>query len=182
MTDGKMAVANDCCKMTDADHQTGEGDRVVFFYRLSEYLRPWKLATLFLGTGLLVLGSIFTPAPDWDLPISFIMAFLTYLTAPWSIRVLLERRWRHWPAMLFATWFSVDGCYALYWHFKNPTVLVLMREVNFLASLALYSICGLIWLHRGTLRELFRELRGLYPTIKGREGAEHSSQGEDRND
>lgn len=155
---------------------------MVFFDNFHEYIRPWKLATLLLGTGLLVLGSIYTPAPDWDLPISFIMAFLTYLTAPWSMRVLLERRWRHWPAMLFATWLCVDGCYALYWYFKNPTVLALMREVNFLASLVLYGICGIIWLYRGSLHELFLELRCLCHPKRGLEGAKYASHGEDCND
>lgn len=107
-----------------------------------------------------------TPAPDWDIPISFIMAICTYLTAPWSLRVLLERRWRYWPAMLFATWFSVDGCYALYWYFKDPDVLSLMRDVNFPASLGLYGICGILWLHRGSLREFFSELKAAYKVAK----------------
>ncbi len=128
---------------------------------LKEYIRPWKLATLAVGIALLILGSFYLPAPDWDIPISFIMAVLTYLAAPWSLRVLLERRWRLWPAMLFVTWFSVDGCYWLYWHFKNPRALEQMRAANFAASLPLYGICGGIWLYRGSLRELFGELRGL---------------------
>jgi hypothetical protein len=130
-------------------------------YPPREYLRPWKLATLLIGILLLIAGSIYTPAPDWDIPISFIMAILTYLSAPWSLRVLMERQWRHWPAMLFATWFCVDGCYAIYWYFKDPQALALMREVNFPASLSLYCICGIIWLYRGSLRELWSEVRKL---------------------
>lgn len=70
-----------------------------------------------LGITLLILGSFYYSAPDWDIPISFIMAILAYLTAPWSLRVVLERRWRDWPLMLFYTWFTVDGCYAVYWYF-----------------------------------------------------------------
>lgn len=136
--------------------------RIAFLYDLPEYIRPWKLITLFLGIALLVLGSVYTPAPDWDIPISFIMAFFTYLTAPCSMRVILEHQWRHWPVMLFATWFSVDGCYSLYWYFKDLSALAFMREANFAASLALYGICGIIWLYRGSLRELFSELRGLF--------------------
>jgi hypothetical protein len=108
---------------------------------------------------LLIAGSLYTPAPDWDVPISLIMAILTYLTAAWSLRVLLERRWRLWPVALFATWFSVDGCYWLYWHFRNPLTLENMRAANFLASLSLYGICGVIWLYRGSLRELRIEIR-----------------------
>lgn len=126
---------------------------------MQEYLRPWKLATLATGIALLILGSHYTPAPDWDVPISLIMAICTYLTAPWSMRVLLERRWREWPLMLLAVWFSVDGCYFLYWSWADPAVLPLMREANFWASLSLYGICGVIWLYRDSLQELYAELR-----------------------
>lgn len=134
---------------------------MIFLYDLPEYLRPWKLATLFVGVALLIVGSFVTPAPDWDIPISFIMAALAYLTAPWSLRVILERQWRFWPAMLFATWFTVDGCYALYWYFVDPHALALMRDVNFPASLTLYGMCGVVWLYRGSLSELIAELRSL---------------------
>jgi hypothetical protein len=126
---------------------------------LTEYLRPWKLCTLAIGLVLLIAGSFHYNAPDWDIPICFIMAFFAYLTAGWSLRVLVERRWKQWPAMLFATWFTVDGCYAIYWHFKDPQVLALMRDVNFPASLALYGMCGIVWLHQGSLRELWMNLR-----------------------
>ena len=125
---------------------------------MQEYLRPWKLATLALGMALLIVGSYFTPAPDWDVPISLIMALLAYLTAPWSLRVIVERRWRWWPLMLFATWFTVDGCYWIYWHFKNPVALDMMREVNFPASLSLYAMCGLVWYYRGSARQALREV------------------------
>jgi hypothetical protein len=128
---------------------------------LAEYARLWKLVTFALGIALLIGGSFYYDAPDWDIPISLIMATLAYLTAPWSLRVILERQWRHWPAMLFATWFTVDGCYWLYWHFKNPRALELMRDANFLASLSLYGICGVIWLYRGSLRDLIAETGAL---------------------
>ena len=132
-------------------------DKVV----LSEYLRPWKLASLSIGIAVLVAGSFYEEAPDWDVSISFIMAFFAYLFAPWSMRVVLERQWRMWPAMILATWFTVDGCYAIYWHFVNPAALDLMREANFPASLSLYGICGIIWLYRGSLSQLAGELRTL---------------------
>lgn len=124
-----------------------------------ECLRPWKLSSLACGIGLLIAGSYLFPAPDWDIPISLIMAALTYLTAPWSLRMFLDRRWMWWPLALFWTWFSVDGCYWIYWHYRDPHALAWMRSTNFPASLALYGICGAIWLYRGSLREL-RELRG----------------------
>jgi len=125
---------------------------------LREYLRPWKLFTLAAGVFLLVIGALLEIAPDWDIPISFIMAGLAYLTAPWSLRVLLERRWRLLPLALLATWFTVDGCYAIYWHFRNPDALALMRAYNFPASLTLYGLCGVLWLYRGSLRELAADL------------------------
>jgi hypothetical protein len=126
---------------------------------MQEFLRPWKLATLAIGLALLILGAIYDQAIDWDIPISLIMAALAYLTAPWSMRVLLERRWRQFPLMLLATWFSVDGCYWLYWRERNPAALELMRSANFPASLALYGLCGAVWLYRGSLRELLVEVR-----------------------
>lgn len=70
---------------------------------MAEYLRPWKLFSLACGTGLLIAGAYHYEAPDWDVPISLLMASLAYLTAPWSMRVMLERQWKKWPAMLFAT-------------------------------------------------------------------------------
>jgi len=129
---------------------------------LTEYTRPWKIFTLALGVTLLILGSFYYEAPDWDIPISLIMAALAYLSAPWSLRIIAECRWRLWPAMLFATWLTVDGSYWLYWHFKNPAVLELMRETNFFASLSLYGICGVLWFYRGSLRKLSSEVRSLF--------------------
>ncbi len=125
---------------------------------LIEYARPWKLISLACGIALLVFGSFHYSALDWDIPVSLIMAVLAYLTAPWSMRVFLERRWRLWPVALFATWFSVDGCYWLYWHFRSPLALEFMRSANLPASLSLYAICGIIWLYRGSLVEMRAEL------------------------
>ena len=133
---------------------------------LLDYLRPWKLFTLAAGIVLLVIGALLEIAPDWDLPISFIMAVLAYLTAPWSLRVLVQRQWRRLPLALLATWFTVDGCYALYWHFKDPRVLALMRAYNFPASLTLYGLCGVLWLYRGSLRELAADLGELLSGVR----------------
>ena len=119
-----------------------------------ELLRPWKLLSLACGVGLLIAGSYHYVAPDWDIPISLIMAVLAYLTAPWSLRVVLERRWRLLPLALLATWFTVDGCYWIYWHYRNPLALEWMRAANFPASLSLYGACALVWLYRGSLREM----------------------------
>ena len=71
---------------------------------LGELRRPWKPFTLTVGIALLIAGSFVYQAPDWDTPISLIMAGFSYLTASWSMHVMVERRWRHWPLMLFLTW------------------------------------------------------------------------------
>jgi hypothetical protein len=71
---------------------------------LIEYARPWKLLTLLAGVSLMIAGALANLAPDWDVPISLIMPLLTYLTAPWSMRVVLLRTWRKFPLMLFYTW------------------------------------------------------------------------------
>jgi len=141
----------------------GKGDRAqgkaAFFYPRHEYLRPWKLATFISGVALMIAGAIFTPAPDWDVSISVIMPTLTYLTAPCGVRTLADRRWRHLPLALLFTWFSVDGSYAIYWHYRDPSVLETMRAANAPISLILYGLCGMSWLYRGSLRELMADLR-----------------------
>lgn len=124
-------------------------------HAMTEYLRPWKLATLAIGIALLVAGSFIWTAPDWDIPVSLIMAVIAYLTAGWSMRVMVERKWRLWPLMLLATWFGVDGCYALYWSLVNPQTLEVMREANAPASLSLYWMCGLVWYFNGSLKDAY---------------------------
>jgi hypothetical protein len=120
---------------------------------LVEYLRPWKLASLAAGLGLLLVGADYYRAPDWDYAVSFIMGGLTYLTAPWSVRVFRDRRWQRVPLALFWYYLAVDGSYWLYWRYTNPAALD-MREANFYASTCLYWLCGLIWMHNGPLKQL----------------------------
>lgn len=135
---------------------------------LVEYMRPWKIGSLAIGMSLLVAGSFYYEAPDWDIAISLIMALFAYLTAPWSMRVVVERQWRRLPLMLLFTWVTVDGCYWLYWRFRNPMALMLMRDANFPASLCLYAMCGLVWYFKGSLRQLIAEARLLVAGAIGR--------------
>ena len=117
------------------------------------YRHPWNIGSLLVGIGLLIAGSFYYEALDWDIPISLIMAGFSYLSAAWSLNVLVKREWRKFPLMFFFTWWTVDGCYALYWYFKNPVALELMREANWPASLALYWACGVVW----SMPEIWRE-------------------------
>jgi hypothetical protein len=123
---------------------------------LRELYRPWKLTSLAAGVGLLVVGARYVGAPDWDITFSVIQGLETYLTAAWSMRVLLDRRWRWVPLAGFVTWFVVDGSYWIYWSIVDPEALALMRDANFWASLPLYGICGVLWLWNGSLKDLAR--------------------------
>ena len=125
---------------------------------MNELFRPWKLATLAAGIGLLIWGSFYWQAPDWDIPISIIMALVAYVTAPWAMRVFVTRDWARWPLANFATWFGVDGCYWFYWSWQNPQAPELMREANAPASLSMYLAVGLFWMPRGSLREIIARL------------------------
>ena len=133
-----------------------------YLYPPSEYLRPWKVACLIAGTALLIVGSFVAPAPDWDIPVTVIMAACTYVTAPPTMRVLLERTWRLLPVAAVATWLSVDGFYALYWYLKDPEVLDAMRSANAPVSLALYGLCGIFCLYRGSLKDFASEVRAAF--------------------
>ena len=133
-----------------------------YFYPLIEYLRPWKVACLLAALALLIIGSLFSPAPDWDVPITFIMGIATYVTAPPTVRVLFEKKWRLLPVAAVATWLSVDGFYALYWHLRDPAVLALMRSANAQASLPLYGLCGIACVYRGSLKDLVTEVRSAF--------------------
>lgn len=90
------------------------------------------------------------------------MAGFTYLFAGWSMRVLVERRWREWPLMLLATWWCIDGCYALYWSLVDPNALAMMREANWPASLSLYWMCGLLALPGAVLDRWYHDRASSY--------------------
>lgn len=119
-----------------------------------ELLRPWKLFTLDIGLGLLLVGAFWHGAPDWDVGISLLMAIVAYATAPIAIRILRDRQWRRLPLAAFLIWFGVDGSYAAYWFLVDPWALAQMRSGQWSTSLCLYLLCGLIWMHQGDLKSL----------------------------
>lgn len=118
---------------------------------MQELLRPWKLSTLAIGLALLIYGSLVYQVSDWDIGVSVVMALSTYLTAPWVMRQLYERRWRNVPLCTFYCWLSVDGVYVA-WHMMAGNEM--LREAQWPTSLLLYLICGMIWLHKGPLRTI----------------------------
>jgi hypothetical protein len=116
-----------------------------YLYPLANYFRPWNLITLFLGMLFLFAGALWSGLPDWDIPVSIIMAIPAYITAGPTMRVFLERRWQHVPYAVFWTWFTVDGTYWIYWGLKDPVILEALRSANFGISICLYAMCSVVW-------------------------------------
>ncbi len=132
---------------------------------LAELLRPWKLLSFGVGMAWLLYGARNYGISDWDVGISLIMGGLTYLCAPWSVRVTLHclryrpRFWGLWiAAALFVAWIVVDGVYVLY---HTAMGNQMFRLENFYASSTLYFLAGAIWLYSGSLRDFLSNVRAL---------------------
>ena len=102
-----------------------------------------KAVSFVIGFGCLLAGALLLDFPDWDVGVSVVMAFTTLASAEWSTSVIWQHRWKWMPLALFWTWLSVDGVYWAYWRAVRPEVMI--REGQWLASLCLYALCGVIW-------------------------------------
>ena len=125
-----------------------------------EYLRPWKLITLACGVALLIVGACYYRFADWDIGVSVLMAFITYFTAPWSLRVVWKLHWKWWPLAAFYCWLSVDGSYWAWHTFMGNEML---RADQWSTSLCLWLICGVLWLPKMSLSELLRAPKSIMP-------------------
>lgn len=113
--------------------------------------QPWKLAMLSIGLALLLFGSANYQIIDWDFNISIIMALLTYVTAPQVIACITNGR--NLVAAMAMSWFSIDGCYWIYWSVVNPDALFL-RAANAACSTPVYLLLGIVWSYEGSLKSL----------------------------
>lgn len=102
-----------------------------------------KLASFSFGLALLLVGAFYLDYPDWDVGICLVTAFSTLATAEWSTMVVWQRKWALMPLAAFWAWLSVDGVYWAYWSYFRPEVMI--RDGQWLASLCLYALCGVIW-------------------------------------
>lgn len=102
-----------------------------------------KGLSFLLGLASLLYGAIYLDYIDWDVGISFVMGLITLATAEWVTMVVWTRQWRWLPLAAFGTWLSVDGVYWAYWSIVKPEAMI--REGQWLASLCLYALCGVIW-------------------------------------
>jgi len=132
---------------------------------IAELRRPWKLATFAIGMIWLLYGALNYDISDWDVGISLLMGGLTYLCAPWSVRVILfslrhrQRHWLLWIAAALAVALVVIDC--VYYAYHTIAGNQMLRLENFYASTALYFLAGTIWLYRGSLRDFAREIKAL---------------------
>lgn len=118
----------------------------------------------------LLYGAVVYGIADWDIGVTLIMGSLTYLCAPWSLRVVLlsvrnrPPYWLAWVVAAFAiAWLVVDGVYVLY----HTTVgNQMFREDNFRVSFPLYFLAGACWLYRGTVQELLSHAQAVFHRIR----------------
>lgn len=124
-------------------------------------LLTWKNITFAIGLSWLVWGALVLDYPDWDIPLSILMAGSTYLSADRFIKALKKPT----PMLLFwclAAWWTIDGSYWLYWSLVNSSVAI--REGQWPMSACLYLLCGMVWtiVPAGTHpKDLHRHLRVL---------------------
>ena len=105
-----------------------------------ELVRPWRLAALAVGIGILIAGSHLTPSADWDYPICFIMGLWAYVFAPWTVRALVYLDWKRLPLAWLFAWAGIDGVYSLYWWLRGFDALQAFRGPNIVFSAPLYFI------------------------------------------
>lgn len=130
-----------------------------------ELIRPWKLVTFGIAMSWLIYGALFFHIADWDVGVTLIMGGLTYLTAPWSVYIILSAiRYRpgywivHILAALLVALFVVDWMYTAYHALAGNRTF---RDANFHASAPLYFLAGTGWLYRGSAKEFWQDLKRL---------------------
>lgn len=89
----------------------------------------WKNISFVIGLAWLIYGAIFFEYPDWDVPLSFLMALSTYLTADRFILAVKARNYLRTALLSVGVWWAVDGSYWLYWSLV-PTMRFCMDCVS----------------------------------------------------
>lgn len=106
-------------------------------------VRYWKPLTFLCGLSWLVWGALFLEYPDWDIPLSLLMAVSTYVSADKFTHAYLEGNWKQLLTWTPAAWWAVDGSYWLYWSLVDTSVMI--RAGQWPMSLCLYLLAGLVW-------------------------------------
>ena len=110
----------------------------------------------------LLYGATNYDIADWDIGVSLLMGLGAYALAPWSIyifgsavRFRPKYWWLHAALAVLAGWMVVDGSYVIY-HTARGNMM--FRDANARASACLYLLCGMIWLYRGSLGQLWTDI------------------------
>lgn len=113
--------------------------------------RSWKLWTFFIALALLSYVSTLGYDPTWDVPETFVMGILTYITAPYSVGTFyrffkgLDRNWSELYLAVVLTFFS--SC----WFYDAYATIFLVGEYPRMAfsnmgiSPILYLLGGTLW-------------------------------------
>lgn len=103
----------------------------------------WKNITFLIGLSWLIYGAVSFDYPDWDIPLSLLMALSTYLTADRFILAIKAKNPLKVAAYSVGAWWAVDGSYWVYWGLTDTSVMI--REGQWGMSLCLYLLCGFVW-------------------------------------
>ena len=128
---------------------------------------PWKVVTFLIAMVALIIGAEWFAVPTWDVGVSVWMSLLCFALAPLAVSLAVVGVQRHsGPRRLAylmasaALIYSVgSGSYELY-H------LVIFEQhpptywPNLFFSVPVTIIAGILWRYDGTLRQLFKEIRG----------------------
>jgi len=128
--------------------------------------RPWKLVTFAGAFAGIVLVAPRSGDPTWDHVDAAFMALLTFLTAPWSLGVLVRASRRASTAseiyVAVCTWlFSASFSYDIYLFVRDHAYPVTWWA-NLFASTGLYFCGGAMWSLRGG-QPMFAFLRDDWP-------------------
>lgn len=103
----------------------------------------WKNSTFLIGLAWLIYGALFFDYPDWDIPLSLLMAGCTYLSADRFILAIKQKDPLGILLWSFMAWAAIDGSYWLYWSITDTSVMI--REGQWPMSACLYLLCGMFW-------------------------------------
>jgi len=118
-----------------------------------------KNITFAIGLAWLLWGALTLGYPDWDVGVSLLMAASTYLFADWCWLAIVRVEPSKWAAVVFYTWWCVDGSYTVYWGLLQPSVMI--REGQWPMSLCLFLLAGAVWANTQTLTDATVRARDL---------------------
>lgn len=103
----------------------------------------WKNFTFCIGLAWLIYGAIFFGYPDWDIPLSLLMAGSTYVSADRFVLSIKQKDPRGVLLHSITAWWATDGSYWMYWSLVDASVAI--RAGQWAMSACLYLLCGLVW-------------------------------------